>query len=292
MKYQTNHLFFRKIRNKCLRERIASLRETIQLKPHNLAEYSIVSRFLRSVRLAFHLAHRLIPYFLSIILAALSFSAQADLNNVTRIFHQTPTLGQFEVCQGGGCLETNQLSINDAEWRGVMQIFNSKATSAEEERLQIAKAIGEFERIVGSKNGTAADLAGTFFDGKLAGQLDCNDEATNTTTYMRLLKSNGFMQFHEIEDTRTRNFFFTGWPHTTAVIRDIKSGERYAVDSWFYDNGKPATIVAFAKWKANYKPDDSPIGKVRTAQPNSAKTANLQTSNPQDTNSQGNNSQE
>ena len=33
------------------------------------------------------------------------------------------------------------------------------------------------------------------------------------------------MQFHEVEDMRTRNFFFTGWPHTTAVIRDIKTGE-------------------------------------------------------------------
>jgi hypothetical protein len=211
--------------------------------------------------------------FYSLAVFGISLSAHADLNNVTRIFRQSPTLGQFEVCQGGGCVETNQLSITDAEWRGVLQIFNSKAINAEEERMQIAKAVGEFERIVGAKNGTAADLAGTFFDGKLIGQLDCNDEAINTTTYMRLLKLNGLMQSHEIEDTRTRNFFFTGWPHTTAVIRDIKTGGRYAVDSWFYDNGKPATIVAFEKWKANYRPDDSPIGKAKTSQPASAQTA-------------------
>lgn len=201
--------------------------------------------------------------FFSIVLFGISFSAQADLSDVTRIFRQTPTLGQFEVCHGGGCMATNQLSMNDAEWRNILHIFNSKAANGEEERAQIAKAIGEFERIVGAKNGTTADLAGTFFDGKLAGQLDCNDEAINTTTYMRLLKANGLVQLHEIEDTRTRNFFFTGWPHTTAVIREIKTGERYAVDSWFYDNGKPATIVTFAKWKANYKPEDSPIGKTR-----------------------------
>jgi hypothetical protein len=220
--------------------------------------------------------------FYSLALFCISLPAYADLNNVSRIFRQTPTLGQFEVCQGGGCLETNQLSITDAEWRGVMQIFNTKATSAEDERLQIAKAIGEFERIVGAKNGTTADLAGTFFDGKLTGQLDCNDEAINTTTYMRLLKSNGLMQLHEIEDTRTRNFFFTGWPHTTAVIRDIKTSERYAVDSWFYDNGKPATIVTFAKWKANYRPEDSPIGKARSSQPASAQTANSHLNNSLD----------
>jgi hypothetical protein len=212
--------------------------------------------------------------FCSVVLFGISLSAQADLSDVTRIFRQTPTLGQFEVCQGGGCLETNKLSMTDLEWRGVMQIFNNTATSSEDERAQISKAIGEFERIVGAKNGTAADLAGTFFDGKLAGQLDCNDEAINTTTYMRLLKAGGLMRFHEIEDTRTRNFFFTGWPHTTAVIRDIKTNERYAIDSWFYDNGKPATVVTFAKWKANYRPEDSPIGKAKTAQPASAQTAN------------------
>lgn len=212
--------------------------------------------------------------FYSLAFFCVSLSAHADLKIVTRIFHQTPTLGQFEVCQGGGCLETNQLSMTDLEWHDVKHIFNIKATSAEEERAQIAKAIGEFERIIGAKNGTAADLAGTFFDGKLTGQLDCNDEAINTTIYMRLLKSNGLMQLHEIEDTRTRNFFFTGWPHTTAVIRDIKTNDRYAVDSWFYDNGKSATIVTFAKWKANYRPEDSPIGKAKAVQPVSAQTAN------------------
>jgi hypothetical protein len=126
------------------------------------------------------------------------------------------------------------------------------------------------EKVVGAKNGTTTDHAGTFDNADFPGQLDCNDEAINTTTYMRLLKSNGFMRFHEVEDTRTRNFFFTGWPHTTAVIREIKTGERFAVDSWFYDNGHAATIVPFAKWKANYQPEDSPIGKPRAVPPASA----------------------
>jgi hypothetical protein len=158
-------------------------------------------------------------------------------------------------------------------------VFNSKATSADEERAKLQKPLVSLSALWRTKNGTAADLAGTFFDGKLTGQLDCNDEAINTTTYMRLLKLSGLMKFHEIEDTRTRNFFFTGWPHTTAVIRDIKTNERYAVDSWFYDNGKPATIVTFAKWKANYRPDDSPIGKERSSQPVGTQTANSHLNN-------------
>ena len=193
----------------------------------------------------------------------LPLSAQADLKDISRIFHQTPSLSQFEVCQGGGCAQSNVLSITSNEWLTVIQIFNTKANNANDERSQISQAIGQLEKIVGAKNNTSTDLAGTFFKGKLAGQQDCNDEAINSTTYMRLLKNNGFILFHDIEDMRTRNFFFTGWPHTTAVIRETKTAQRYAVDSWFYDNGHAATIVPFATWKANYKPADSPVGKKK-----------------------------
>jgi hypothetical protein len=201
--------------------------------------------------------------FFSVIVLGINNHALAALLDISRIFHQTPNLSQFEVCQGGGCAQINQLSISAAEWNNVAQIFQVKADNASEERIQISQAIGQIEQIIGAKNGTATDRAGTFDNADFPGQLDCNDEAINTTTYMRLLKLNGLIQFHEIEDTRTRNFFFTGWPHTTAVIRDIKTNERFAVDSWFYDNGHAASIVPFATWKANYKPSDSPIGQIR-----------------------------
>lgn len=212
--------------------------------------------------------------FRPVILGTVLFSpmlAHADLSDISRIFHQTPQLSAFEVCQGGGCAEVSKTSLTQLEWNAVTRIFNVQAKSVPEdkeliERQKIAQAIGILEDLVGKKIGTSADLAGTFFNGSLTGQQDCNDEAINSTTYMRLLKANGFMPLHEIEDTRTRNFFFTGWPHSTAVIREIKSGERYAVDSWFYDNGHAATIVTFKQWKANFQPADSPIDRSRTAQ--------------------------
>jgi hypothetical protein len=203
-------------------------------------------------------------------------NAAAALSDISRIFHQTPSLNQFEVCQGGGCAQFNQLSISQAEWDSVTQLFKIKATNSVEERIQISQAIGLLEQIVGAKNSTLGDLAGTFDNSDYKGQLDCNDEAINTTTYMRLLKLNGLMQLHEIEDMRTRNFFFTGWPHTTAVIRELKTSTRFAVDSWFYDNGHAATIVPFATWKANFQPVDSPIGKSHTNKSSNPQLSNVQ----------------
>ena len=215
--------------------------------------------------------------------ALIGFSqpSYADIHDMSRIFHSTPTLNAFEICHSGGCADVSAVSLSDEEWQQVSAVFANNAQNAAEERAQIATAIGVLETLVGEKTGTSGDLAGTFGNSHYKGQLDCNDEAINSTTYLRLLASEGLMQLHAIEDTRTRNFFFTGWPHSTAVIHEIATGERFAVDSWFYDNGHAATIVPFATWKANYQPEDSPIGKVRTAQPTNASTSNAQLSNLQ-----------
>jgi hypothetical protein len=78
----------------------------------------------------------------------------------------------------------------------------------------------------------------------------------------KLMVRAGLIRFHEILDTKTRNFFFNGWPHTTAVIREKQADQAlnktYAVDSWFYDNGQPAVIVPLEQWKSGWKPENSP----------------------------------
>ncbi|MEO6118047.1 MAG: hypothetical protein ABIP37_03140 [Methylotenera sp.] len=189
-------------------------------------------------------------------------NAEAAVSDITRIYHQTPTLEGFDVCFGGGCAEIKQVSLSPEEWRKVKAVFtdiNNLQMSSEQERKKIANAIGVLETIVGLKIGTNKDIAGTFNNASYPGQLDCNDEAINTTSYMRLMRENNLIKLHEIEDMRTRNFFFTGWPHTTAVMHETATGQRFAVDSWFYDNGIPATIVPFDLWKSGYIPVDSPL---------------------------------
>lgn len=199
--------------------------------------------------------------FFSFLIVCFANSTQAEFADIQRLYRLAPNKHQFEICQSGGCAKVSNIVFNNDDWATIESLFNEPAQNAAAERISIAKAIGLFEQVVGPKAGTSGDLAGTF--NNAYGQQDCNDEAINTTTYMRLLKSAGYMALHEIEDLRTRNFFFTGWPHTTAVIHEIATGERFAVDSWFYDNGHPATIVPFNIWKANYQPEDSPIGQPR-----------------------------
>lgn len=193
----------------------------------------------------------------------LSGNVHAALTDITRIYQQTPTLNSFDICTGGGCAEIKHLSLNYDEWKSITEIFYRAGSTvdAKQEREFISLAIGELEQIVGARTSTITDRAGTFGNADFPGQLDCNDEAINSTTYMRLMRLGGLIKLHEVEDMRTRGFFFNGWPHSTAVMHEIATGERFAVDSWFYDNGFPATIVPFALWKSGYIPEDSPVVK-------------------------------
>lgn len=200
-------------------------------------------------------------FFFSLILFCFTHSAFAEFSDINRIYRQKPALAEFEICQGGGCAKVSKTMLSDKEWQPVVDLFSEPAASAKVERARVSNAIGLLEDIVGQKIGTSGDLAGTF--NNKYGQQDCNDEAINTTTYLRLLRQGGYLKFHTIVDMRRRNFFLFGWPHTTAVIREIKTSNQFAVDSWFYDNGAPATIVPLKKWKDNYQPADSPIGKSR-----------------------------
>ncbi len=199
--------------------------------------------------------------FFSCALLFVANSALAEFADIQRIYRSTPSLNRFETCQAGGCAKLSVVALNSADWQPVAQLFNPLPQDAQAEREKIADAIGLLEVIVGNKTGTASDRAGTFDNSDYPGQQDCNDEAINTTTYMRLLKQHGYIRFHAVADLETRNFFFNGWPHTTAVLREEATGEHFAVDSWFYDNGHRATIVPLAAWEDDYQPADSPIGK-------------------------------
>jgi hypothetical protein len=186
-----------------------------------------------------------------------ALTAHADVEVMNRILRQTPSFDRIAICHGGGCARVTMTYIAQEEWQQQQQTCQPEPVHAEAERACIAQLLAGLERVVGARIGTDTDRGGTFGNSAHAGQLDCNDEAINTTSYLKLMQQQGLLQFHEILDIARRGFFFYGWPHTTAVIREIGGGQRYAVDAWFYDNGQPAVIIPIETWKSGWKPDDS-----------------------------------
>ncbi|WP_297528932.1 hypothetical protein [Thiohalobacter sp.] len=162
-----------------------------------------------------------------------------------------PTPEAFSVCQDQGCRTLSTQSLDDGQWQTVRELFGRPGDAAAERRA-IARVIARMEQWMGERTGTDADRPGTFAGLGRAGQMDCIDEATNTTTYLRLLEGTGLLVHHRVRDPATR-INLLAWPHTTAVIEDSQ-GRRFAVDSWFEANGEPPHIVPLEQWRRGWKP--------------------------------------
>ena len=164
-----------------------------------------------------------------------------------------PSATQFQSCRGYGCQHIDTLELTSKEWKQIEKPFKHKAKTAKQERKQIIQSIAIFEQIVGEYTGTSEDIWGTF---QKTGhkQQDCVDESINTSIYMLALQQRGHINFHTIGMPQSRVPFLR-WPHQTATIRDNETEQLYAIDSWFFDNGKPPVIIEFETWKKGWKPE-------------------------------------
>lgn len=161
---------------------------------------------------------------------------------------------RVNVCHAYGCKQQTAFTFKAPDIAEIRAIIkkNTKADTPAEERRGIAYAIGWIEQRVGKQIGTSADRAGMDFGASGdPTQQDCVDEATNTTSYLVVLAQNGFIKHHTVgtpfaKEDLTRGV--AGWTHWTAVLKENKSGQKFAVDSWIYANGENPAIVETEKW--------------------------------------------
>jgi hypothetical protein len=165
-----------------------------------------------------------------------------------------PKPNSYSVCHGNGCRLSTPIILTTQEWDKVRAVFEPPPRDAADERARIAKAVGVLETLSGIRAGTFDDMAGTFPGGGSASQMDCVDETVNTTTALAMMIGDGLVTRHELRGPDSRGYFVAGWPHTTAVIVEKDTGTAFAVDSWFFDNGHPATVVPLEVWKDGYRP--------------------------------------
>lgn len=163
----------------------------------------------------------------------------------------------FSICHGYGCASLHLIGLNQQETTRLRALFEPPAPSAEEERKRVARAVALLEQAAGRRLGTDADLPGTP-RGRDPSQLDCVDESINTSTFLHLLDSQGWLHWHRVDDPAERFRFLHFGRHYTAVL--IEAGpegnnRKYAVDSWFHANGVPAEVVDLPTWRAGWDPD-------------------------------------
>lgn len=158
------------------------------------------------------------------------------------------TLDAVPVCYNYGCREMQTISLSKEEWSEIAGWLTPAPANAAAERQAIRHAIGWMEVVVGRHTPTHRDLAGVPKRGaEWPGQLDCIDEAVNTTTYLRLLESEGLLRYHRVLKPINRYAVFD--QHWAGHIQEIETGQRYVVDSWFLDNGYLPDVLTAEQWK-------------------------------------------
>ncbi len=202
---------------------------------------------------------------LSLLVVAVSLAACThDRNGPPRQhfaeFHVAPPDGdRVEVCRAYTCAQKTTYYFHPAYIKQLAALMKKtkKADTPYEERRAVAYAIADIEIKVGAKLGIK-DRAGMEFGGSGdPTQQDCVDEATNTTSYLLVLQSNGLLKYHMVRIPFSKGDLLKAtlqgdpvkyWPHWTAVLEEKGTGQRYAVDSWIYANGENPAVVKVEDW--------------------------------------------
>ena len=158
-----------------------------------------------------------------------------------------PSGSRVYICHGYGCRIVTPVTLSAGEIGRIAAPLKG-AAGAEAEREAIARSVQTFEAIVGARIGTGGDLARTQIGQAKSDQMDCIDEATNTTSLLRLLAATGALKHHRVERPAARGFFLDGrYPHATAVIAE-SGGAKWAIDSWPRANAEPPVIHPLSEW--------------------------------------------
>lgn len=187
-------------------------------------------------------------------------------DHVDRFVHPSPTLTNFTVCQGYGCRIQKNIRVEPFAWAEVTRLFEPPPQNSSQERERLGEAIALLEIKIGAAIGASTDRAAaeTFNTGP--DQLDCIDETVNTTTYLRLLEKDGMLRWHRIGPPEQRGWLFASFVGSsdfitnTAVIVEKETGATFAIDSYFYPNGRPPKIMPLSEWRKNWRPTpDDPL---------------------------------
>lgn len=191
------------------------------------------------------------------------------------------------LCYNYGCAARSAVHYEEEALNALDRHLRA-AGSAAEERDALARAVGALYRIAAMQTPVGADRGGNLRDAGVSGRMDCIDHSTSTTALLELLAARGSLRYHKVLAPARRTRFVllqhfsavieeTAGPAPLAaavevpdhvglllfycdcpdVLGDIprppapppgNPGGRFAVDSWFVDNGEPAVILPLADW--------------------------------------------
>lgn len=163
----------------------------------------------------------------------------------------------INICHAYGCQAQVQVRYTEGQLGQIRRMMYA-ATDAATERGVLAVAIGRLYEWGGEQSEIHNDRGGNYADDNVSGKMDCIDHSTSTTRLLQMLVKRGYLRWHRVLETQSRDFAGLVPVHWSAVIEEnMQEGEprRFVVDSWFVDNGQPAVILPLEDWKKGAGPD-------------------------------------
>lgn len=164
------------------------------------------------------------------------------------------------VCFNYGCAAEEVAVFSDIRLAWAQEML-AAADSAERERGLLSVVMGRLYFWAGQQTAIHADRGGNFADDGVRGAMDCIDHSTTTTSFLRMLERRGALRFHRVLEPAQRGWVFQ---HFSAQVEEIVASQmhaetehvrRFAVDSWYVDNGRPAPVIPLELWREGNDPD-------------------------------------
>ena len=229
-------------------------------------------RVLRKIRL-YILINRISTFilFLSLVLSTTIVLAESSpklhqktpFQSAVEAIHNLPTdslsINAIPYCRRYTCYEVIDIQIAENEWEEATYLLSEKPRTARMERAILTEVFSRIEILLGRITKTQYDIGGTFKVDKLPQanslQLDCVDEAFNMYVFLNLLKNQGRLYWHDVEGLVHRGWLFDlNYPHTAISMIDKNTHEKFVIDSWFHDNGRPPELISLQEWKSGWTP--------------------------------------
>jgi hypothetical protein len=179
-----------------------------------------------------------------------SHAYDAEISDAFAAFSlRIPTPASVVICHGIGCARRTEIGLGKGDHSKLAALLATGKASAAAERGAVATAIAWFDRRVGPEAGTTKRIArASAMTQSGPGQMDCIDTSRNTTSYLVILDQLRLLRFHQIEAPVARGFITS--PHATAVLRETKSGQKWAIDNWTRKYGEKPDVMPLDMWMA------------------------------------------
>ncbi len=165
-----------------------------------------------------------------------------------------PRENTVTICSAYGCQTTAQFTFSVVDLAQIVAVMRrirrGRYGSPHQERRAVAHAIAWMERRTKHINGIWSDRKSI----DLAGsgdptQMDCVDEATNTTSYLLVLQRHGLLRHHKVIRPFAKGALILGkWPHYGAMLRAKRTRQIWVVDSSFYNTGSRPIVMKLERW--------------------------------------------